>query len=195
MIRKLCDNFINYICEDNFNSDEKEVMTYVLKVIVFEILKLVGTLIIFYLLGYFYESLIILIIFSFVKPFIGGYHAASQLNCFLANIFIHSSIIILSQECTITFIGTSILVSAGFLAIYNQAPIINDQMPMTKPKLIKKNRKRGLINLSIISLISIIIYIYDSHYSAIICWSIVSLAILMFNRLSWQESLDKKDSR
>lgn len=187
--KKLCTNFVNFICEDNFNDEDKEVMEYVLRVMIFEFLKITGNLIIFYFIGYFIEALIIMLSISLIKPFIGGYHSTTQIRCFFITFVINISIIQLSKNCTLNLISLTIILTASFMAIYHQAPVINKHMPITKPKLIKKNRKRGLINLILISIITIVFHIYNIYYSYILTWSILSLALLMFNRLSWEENL------
>lgn len=189
MIKKLCTNFVNFICEDNFNDQDKEIMEYVLRVMIFEFLKIAGNLIIFYFIGYFVEALIIMLSISLIKPFIGGYHCTTQIRCFFITFIINISIILLSKNCTLNLTSIIIILTSSFMAIYHQAPVINEHMPLTKPELIKKNRKRGLINLTLISLITIVFYLYNIYYSYILTWSILSLALLMFNRLSWEENL------
>ena len=66
MIKKLCTNFVNFICEDNYNDEDKETMEYVLRVMTFEFLKIAGNLIIFYFIGYFVEALIIMLSISLI---------------------------------------------------------------------------------------------------------------------------------
>ena len=189
MIINLCTNFVNFICEDNFNDEDKEVMEYVLRVVIFEFLKIAGNLVIFYFMGYFIETFIIMLSISLIKPFIGGYHCPTQIRCFFITFIINISIILLSKNCTLNLISLIILLAASFMAIYHQAPVINEHMPLTKPDLISKNRRRGLFNLTLISFIAIIFYFYNIYYSYILIWSILSLALLMFNRLSWKNNL------
>lgn len=182
-------NFINYICENNYNKYDKEIMEYVLRTFIFEFLKLAGNLIILSCLGYFAEALLITISTSSVKPFIGGYHCQSQFQCFLATFIIHLFIIILSQGSTLNFPALVIIIAVSFFAIYHQSPIINQYMPITKPELIKQNRTRGFFTLSIISITTIILYFYNIYYAYILTWSILSLSVLMFNRLSWKQNI------
>ena len=189
MIKKMCTNFVNFICEDNFSDEDKEIMEYILRVMIFEFLKIAGNLIIFYFMGYLIEALIIMLSISLIKPFIGGYHCLTQIRCFFITFIINLFIILLSKSSTLNLISIIIILASSFMAIYHQAPVINEHMPLTKPELIKKNRKRGLINLTLISFITIVFYLYNIYYSNILAWSILSLALLMFNRLSWQDNL------
>ncbi|SFU61934.1 accessory gene regulator B [Clostridium sp. DSM 8431] len=190
MIRKLCDNFVDFICENNYSSDEKSIMAYSLKVLTFELLKFIGCSILFYSLGHFLDSVIVLTSLYLTRPFIGGYHENSQFRCFLTTIIIVSLIIIISNDCTLKFNSLLIIIVSSYFSIYHQAPIINKNMPLTKPKLIMQNRRKGFINLLIISLAAIILYLNKYYYySYLLTWSILSLTILMFNKFSFKESI------
>lgn len=75
MIEKLIYRFVDSLSEyNNYNEEQVEQIKYSLKVIVYELIKIILLIIIFSILGYFKESLLILFIMSITKPFIGGYH-------------------------------------------------------------------------------------------------------------------------
>ena len=116
-----------------------------------------------------------------IKPFIGGYHEDSQIKCFIATLLLTTGEIILSTYSTLSFISNCILISISIFCIWNQAPVINPKMPITRPELIKKNRIRGLTSTIILGLVSIVLYNYSSYYS-LITWTILFHAVLMFNK-------------
>jgi accessory gene regulator B len=162
-------------------------MEYALVTIAFEAIKLIFAMLIFSLLGYWKEVIIIQIVICSVKPFIGGYHEETQLKCFFTTMLSITGILILSMQCTLSFTSNCILIFISIFCIWNQAPVINLKMPITRPEIIKKNRVNGLRNVIILGLISIVTYNYTSYY-LLITWSILLLAIEMFNKRENQSS-------
>lgn len=183
MIKK----FIEWLISDlsrhnNYTIQQKEEMNYVLTSLIYEITKAVLVLAVFYLLGYFKECLLILIYMIAIKPFTGGYHEENQKKCFLSTLIIIMLIIILSKTSNLNIISSIILSLISIFCIYNQVPIINPKMPLTKEKLIKKNRTIGIINTVIFIILSIIMF-NIKWFSQIIVWTCVVQTMLLFNKL------------
>lgn len=183
MIKK----FIEWLISDlsrhnNYTIQQKEEMNYVLTSLIYEITKAVLILTVFYLLGYFKECLLILIYMIAIKPFTGGYHEENQKKCFLSTLIIIMLIIILSKTSNLNIISSIILSLISIFCIYNQVPIINPKMPLTKEKLIKKNRTIGIINTVIFIILSIIMF-NIKWFSQIIVWTCVVQTMLLFNKL------------
>ena len=166
---------------DGYSKDELEQMEYTLVIILFESIKMISLIIIFSLFGYFKEVMIIVGVMCLIKPFIGGYHEETQFKCFIATVLLTAGRLILSLQCSLSFISNCILIFLSIFCIWNQAPVINSKMPITRPELIKKNRLRGLRNSAILGLISIVLHNYSSYYS-LITWTILFDVILMFNK-------------
>lgn len=182
MIEKLLYKFVDNIGEyNNFTNEQIEQAKYSLKVIVYEIIKLLLLILIFVNLGYFKESLLIIFVMSVTKPFIGGYHEDSQIRCFIATFILMALIINLFENNNLNFISCILLNLISVFSIYNKAPIINDKMPITREELIRKNRRIGITNVVILTLLSIIIF-KVRWASQIIVWTILVQAILMFNK-------------
>ena len=182
MVKNVSEKIIKSIAtNENYSKDELEQMEYALVTILFELIKIVSVIIIFSLFGYAKEVIIIEGIMCLVKPSIGGYHEETQIKCFIATLLLTTGILILSLKCNLSFISNCILVFLSIFCIWNQAPVINPKMPITRPELIKKNRIRGLSTSIILGLIGIISYNYTSYYS-IITWTMLIQALLMFNK-------------
>lgn len=182
MVKAVSKKIINSIATtDKYNNDELEQMEYALVTILFESIKIIFTILIFSLLGYWKEVIIIQIIMSMVRPFIGGYHEDTQIKCFFTTLLSIAGILILSIQSTLSFYGNFILISLSIFCIWSQAPVINSKMPITRPEIIKKNRTTGLRNVTLLGVISIVTYNYSSYY-LLITWSILLLAIEMFNK-------------
>lgn len=182
MIEKFIYRFVDSLGEyNNYNEEQVEQVKYSLKVIVYELIKIIFLIIIFSILGYFKESFLILFIMSITKPFIGGYHEDTQLKCFTATWILIVIIIVLFKSNKLNFTSSITLNLISIFSIYNKAPIINDKMPITREDLIMKNRKIGIINVVILTLLSLIMF-EVKWISQIIVWTILVQAMLMFNK-------------
>lgn len=167
--------------ESNYTNDQVIIVKYVTKIIIYEFIKISLMLVFFYIIGFFYEALLIIFIMSCTKPFIGGYHENTQVKCLISSILIIYLVINLSINMDLSLKSSIILNIFSIFAIYNRAPIISERMPITKKNLIKRNRVLG-INISfILVIISIFIYKYKI-ISKIIVLTILVQAILMFNK-------------
>lgn len=169
---------------NGYTKEQEELVYYSMRTIFFEIAKLLGCILIFSLLGYWKEILITTFIICSIKPSIGGYHENSQLSCFIASLLLDGAVIFLSIIVKLPLSAIIIILLISLFAIYEQAPIQNSQMPLSKPDLIKKNRVRGLTQIIIYSLITIAL-ILIKHYifiSQIITWALLFTALLMFNK-------------
>ena len=171
MVRKFCKKITKSVANDNYSEEEQEQMEYALVTVSFELIKIISVIIIFSLFGYFKEIIIIAGIMCITKPFIGGYHEDTQIKCFIATMLLTAGILILSLQCNLSFISNCILIFLSIFCIWNQAPVINSKMPITRHELIRKNRIRGLSNTIILGVISIALYNYSSYYS-LITWTI-----------------------
>lgn len=179
-------NLIKKIAEsiskaNSYTKDEAEQVEYALKILIFEALKIMGEIFVFSLLGYPMQAIIAIGAMSIVKPFIGGYHEDSQIKCFTFTVFIIGCIIYLSSSLNMNFIAKLILSVISLYCIYEQAPVVNPIMQLTKDELIKRNRVIGIIISIVLVLISITFYRY-SLISNTILWTMVFQALLMFNK-------------
>lgn len=181
MVEKLAHILISNLAKyNNYNNVQKEQMNYVLKVLLYEMIKFILAILIFSLLGYLKESIIILIYMITTKPFTGGYHEYSQMKCFIATVIIIGLIIILSQSSQLNLITQIVVSSIVIFCIYKQAPIIDRRMPLTKKELIEKNKLIGTINTLVLAIISVFLFKYN-NISNIILWTSIVQTMLLFN--------------
>lgn len=182
----MIDKIINWFIRDlqkhnNYNEIQVEQMKYFMKVTTYEFIKLVLVLLIFFLLGFFKECFVIIIFMMSTKPFTGGYHEDTQIKCFVGTLIIVSSIILISKNSNLDIVTCIILNLISIFCIYNQIPIINEKMPLTKKKLIKRNRYIGIVNALVFLVISIIMFNLK-WFSQTIVWTCVVQVMLLFNK-------------
>ncbi|MBS6184646.1 MAG: accessory gene regulator B family protein [Clostridium celatum] len=182
----MIDKFVNLLIDDlgkynNYDENQIEQMKYVSRVLIYEFIKFVLILLIFYLLGYFKECALVLLFMVSTKPFTGGYHEDSQVACFMATLIIVAFIIILSQSSYLSIYSCIVLNILSIFCIYNQIPIINKKMPLTREELIKRNRVIGIINTLIFLVLSIIMF-NVKWFSQTIVWTAIVQVMLLFNK-------------
>lgn len=182
-MRKIINNFARKISRENkYSLEQSEQIDYVLRVFIFEFLKMAGVLLFFWIIGFGFQGLITISTMSVLKPFLGGYHEDTHLKCFIETIIIDGAIVYVSNVINLDILSKIILLSLSLYAISNQAPIINYNMPLTKEALIRKNRFIAITTSFIVSALSILLY-KDVIISNIMMWTVVILAILMFNKI------------
>lgn len=187
MVNYVSKKIINSIStSEKYSKDELEQMEYVLKILLHESIKTILLIAIFSAFGYFREIIVIDLTMCIIKPFIGGYHEDTQIKCFIATLILAIGILILSLQCNLSFISNCILISLSIFCIWNQAPIINSKMPISRPELIRNNRIRGLSTSIFLGALSVVLYNHSSYYS-LITWTILFQAILMFNKRKSQK--------
>ena len=185
MLESLVYKFVENIGNsNNYTVDQMEQAKYSVKIIVYEAIKIIAVILVFSIFRCFKESIVIIFIMSITKPFIGGYHEDTQLKCLTSTLLLTFIIIYLSKNNILSFKSSIFLNSISIFSIYHQAPIINDKMPITKKNLISKNRLIGIINIFILSILSIILFNINL-FSQIIVWTILVQAILMFNKSNY----------
>lgn len=185
-MEKVIKRFVSSIAMyNNYTDEQKEEVEYTVKIIVYEVIKILAIIIIFSLIGYLEESLMILFVMSVTKPFIGGYHEDSQIKCFIATGVLVAIIIQLSVASSINFISGILLNIVSAFTVYNKAPIINEKMPITRTDLIDRNRKKGLRNTYILAIGSLVFF-YLTPLSQVVIWTILIQCMLMFNKKEYK---------
>ena len=90
-------------------------------------------------------------------------------------------IILLSKNTNLNIISSIILNLISIFCIYNEIPIINEKVPLTRKELIKKNRVIGITNTLIFLIISIVMF-NVKWLSQTIVWTCVVQVMLLFNK-------------
>lgn len=182
MIRKLVGIVANDICNyNNYDEEKREIINYTLLITTFEIIKTIILLMLFSILGLFKEIFIVLLVMACTKPFMGGYHEDTQFKCLISTAILAFVIIYLSMINKLDLPSLVLINVINIFAIYNRAPVINSDMPITREDLINKNRRLAIRN----SLIFIILALLLHHIgicSSIITWTLLIQVCLMFNK-------------
>lgn len=167
--------------ESGYTKDQEEQVKYTIRILFFEIIKTIFLLLVFKITGHFNEGITLLICMILTKPFIGGYHEKTQIRCFISTLIIAGGIILLASKSELDFVGMIILNLTSLFIVYQRAPIINEDMPISKIELINKNRKIAII-MTVFLLILALGMFKRGEYSEVITWTMIIDASLMFNK-------------
>lgn len=181
-MRSLISKIASHISRTNsYTKEQEEQIEYALKVMLFETLKIIGTVSIFSVCGYGLSAIIAVAVMAISKPFIGGYHEDNQIKCFIATLAIIGSVVYLGLNVEMNLPAKLILNFMSLYCIGQQAPVINAKMPITRKELIRRNRTVGIITIVIAIIASLTLNVY-SMISNTIVWMIVFQALFMFNK-------------
>ena len=183
MLNKLIEKYSKVMArENNFTNDEQEQIQFIMKTFICEVIKTILIISLFSALGYFKQIVIILIVMLVTKPFIGGYHEDNQMKCFVSTIFIISGILFISLNSKLTLASIFILNLVCVICVWFRAPVLNPRMPITRERLIRKNKIIGTVTTIFCAITSIILFKY-SDLAQCIVWTINFQTLLMFNKL------------
>lgn len=189
MITYLSSKLTEYLCRNSIIDSEKaEIYQYGYEVFIsgmigFIIAGTIGTV-----SGHFIESLIFLAFFVPLRQLCGGYHADSYLKCNI--VFTAVFVAVLAGAC---FITKAFVLPAGifccaftFVIMLMLAPIENKNKPLDEEQKVR-NRRKCLVITPALSVISLVMNIFNAEFSMTAALTLFSVAVLMivsklFNR-------------
>ena len=161
MIDVLSHKLTNQI-KNNFpeiDEQKAEIINFGIQSIISEISKTIIILTVAYFLGVLNLILTAIVVFGMYRTFAGGFHAKSNLACLLTNSMLFFSIVYLSVflEYYLEFIYIMIYLFNCYV-IYFYAPADVEQKPILSKKLRKKLKIKSFVVMSLIFILSLIIY-------------------------------------
>ena len=157
-------------------TNDREIIIYGLTTGIEIIFNIFTTMILGFIFGLVFESLVFLIAFSMIRTYAGGYHCVKAINCYL-----FSSTIVILVLSIVKFTPDKYVFIISVILLILSLPILFEFMPVdTKTKSLdadekKYFRKKAVTNL-LIEIVIIIAFFYISEYSF---GYVVSLSIMV----------------
>ena len=157
-------------------TNDREIIIYGLTTGIEIIFNIFTTMILGFIFGLVFESLVFLIAFSMIRTYAGGYHCVKAINCYL-----FSSTIVILVLSIVKFTPDKYIFIISVILFILSLPILFEFMPVdTKTKSLdadekKYFRKKAVTNL-LIEIVIIIALFYISEYSF---GYVVSLSIMV----------------
>ena len=142
MIEKIANYFIiNDLIED----EDKEIYTYGLHQGLLILLNIITTILIGFIFRAVWESILFIIVYTPLRTYGGGYHAKSEVRCYLFSI-----VLILVVLLGIKFIPDAdaiilALTEVGGVIIWFLTPVEDHNKPLTKEERTIYKRRTGII--------------------------------------------------
>lgn len=114
------------IQHESMNVDEEEIVRYGLEICILKVLFTMCTIVIGILMHSFYECVIFLVFFSFLRTSAGGYHADTRLQCFFESMLSYAVVIALLNIVHSNFysmLAIFLITLASSVLIWIYAPV------------------------------------------------------------------------
>ena len=155
MIDKIC----NYIMEkikssiDNMDEERELVIEFGIKLIIGELPKIAILFIIGFLIGIGWYTVILFLLLSIYRSFVGGFHLKTHLGCMITTSILYLMPIILAKyfvitENIITYILTIIISLFSIFVIAKYAPADTENIPILSKKERKSKKAKAYISLA-----------------------------------------------
>jgi len=172
MLDKLTEQLI---ATGNINAEDRELYTYGLHQGLMIIINIITTLIIGYIFSLIWHSVLFMIAYLPLRSFAGGYHAKTQLRCYIYSILLTTSVLL-----TIKYVQwTSMIILGGaFIAgiiIFVYAPVEDANKPLDDIE-VKVYRKRTRIIL-IVEICVMLLFLICRIYMVPVCISVSLFAL------------------
>lgn len=179
MIDKICNFILARIKKEMPEIDDErlEIINYGLQMIIGEVPKLIGTLIIAYLLGVLKLTIISYVMLLPYKYFVGGVHAKSHLACMITTPLIYSGNALISKNLPLIqseyrYIAILLVWIFSMVVISIYAPADTENVPILRKKERKFKKIMSYITMTLTLCIAIILqdkYIIVSNILIIGC--------------------------
>lgn len=158
----------------NFNDDTEEVVIYGAINLIQTIVSFLLTIVIGFIFGVLYESLVFIIIVSILKKYSGGAHASSPGRCLFIGSTISVSFSLLISKILykqniscITVIGILCVIISSYIVI-KKAPVDSENKPITSNTMRQRLKRDSIVTILICSIVMIIVMLIFMAYSNIV---------------------------
>lgn len=143
-----------WCCEKCHEEEEVEVVQYGMELILENVMKTAGVLVIAWITGWIYETLLSAFVFVFLRRWAGGIHMKTSIGCFGAMVFVIMLSLSMQEVVIWPILFYAILILAIVLVIL-YAPGDTSNNPITDAE-IRKQKKMGAIVTSLIFVLIIL---------------------------------------
>ena len=172
MIDKICSFLTNKIRQEvpDIDDERAEVINYGLEIIVGEVPKTFVMLGVAYLLGVFWESLIVFALLIPYRGAAGGFHLHSHLGCIIATCIQYCGVALLGKYIIMLDVAKYILIGIvwifAMMMIKLYAPADTEAVPILQEKL--RRKKRIVSYLAVTAELIIAVFLQDNVIANII---------------------------
>lgn len=157
------------ISEDIIVAEDKQLYIYGLKEGIIILLNLITVVALGILLDMLMESIIFMVTYMPLRSFAGGYHARTQIMCYLSSIVLIVLCLYIIGQINIDFISFAIMILLGIIPIAKFAPLADANKPICqKEKIIFRKKTKRILSVEIIIIVFFLIMKKEMIVSAML---------------------------
>jgi len=182
MVDKISNKVLYFLVNKaDIDNERKEILLFGITRIVEDIPKAIGIILIGILLNIIFEMIIVTVIISLYKTFVGGVHAKTNFGCFLCSLIFYLAIIYISEYLVITGNTRFLFISLNYIfAIYcilTYVPADVPEIPKVDKRLRRNLKIKSFIMLNFIFFVTYL-FIKDVYIQRIIAYSIFFINLM-----------------
>lgn len=182
MISKLSDKIVEYFLkQSDISADERELYQYGFFVLLSQILYFITSIVIGFICGAVFESIVFYIAFQFIRRYAGGYHAETETRCeILSTLSILACIVVIRLSKAYNFQTVLLIISAvSAVCIFSLCPLDTPEKPLSD-KEFKYFRRVSWLILLVIVIAVIVSYAFEFQMVTVpCCLSLILESILL----------------
>jgi len=182
MVDKISNKILYFLVNKSDIDDErKEILLFGITRIVEDIPKTIGIILIGILLNIIFEMIVVTVIISLYKTFVGGVHAKTNFGCFICSVIFYIAIIYLAKFVIINGNIRILFISLNYIfAIYcilTYVPADVPEMPKVDKRLRRNLKTKSFVMLNLIFLITYL-FVKDLYVQRIIGYSLFFINLM-----------------
>ena len=167
------------ILEGNIEYEDRDIYTYGLHQGILVIVNIVTTILIGFLVGMIWESILFMVTYIPLRTYAGGYHTKTQMRCYLFSILLALVVLLAIKYILWTnFIMLGLALIAGAI-IFILAPVGDENKSLSETEIIVyKSRTRLILIVELFTML-ILMQVSLFYISVSILISIIALSIML----------------
>ena len=178
IITQLSLNIYKWLNLEEKKQKQDKLMLVIIELWIYDLITFFIALIMGLIFGYFVETIIYLIFFSWIRQYCGGYHADTHNKCMSSYFLLYLLFIALLYYSDLTRNTLMLINVLSCVYIVCNAPVQHCNQPLTLIEQ-KDNRHKAIRIVSIVMFIQILLYLINSNWLINLTIVLAYSAILM----------------
>lgn len=161
------------------NLEDKDIYVYGFKQGILMLLNVAVIMIIGSVLGMVWQSIIFILVYVLMRTYAGGYHATTQLRCFLISIIIVTSTFLGMKYITWTSFICWLLIIVSIITIRLLSPVEDVNKPLTKTENTNYQNKAVVILNGVVGIAFVVWFMGQSKVLACISSTLFVVSMML----------------
>lgn len=159
--------------------EDEPIYLFGLDQIFFQLLNLITAIVIGLIMGMLPEALLFIVAYIPLRKYAGGWHASTQLYCFLLSTVLIVAALLFIGAVPLTYLALVLLIVPGAIVIFIMSPVANENKPLSKNEHKTYGRKARVILAIILAITAGLAFFKLLNIIACIGTAISTLSIML----------------